>query len=146
MKGIIPINNYETEFCHSGCALLIIIKSENEKTNLNKFSFIFKSNQRENAILIKDNQYYFGNTGIYTFNDKNETFKYYMKDSDFIEIEIKCQYCELIYQDKANNILSTDIITGEKTIVNFTYNNFDKSNENLIYIIFRIFIITFYNR
>ena len=144
VKGIIPINNYETEFCHSGCALLIIIKSENEKTNLNKFSFIFKSNQRENAILIKDNQYYFGNTGIYTFNDKNETFKYYMKDSDFIEIEIKCQYCELIYQDKANNILSTDIITGEKTIVNFTYNNFDKSNENLIYIIFRKIKIDYY--
>ncbi len=144
VKGIIPINNYDTEFCHSGCELLIIIKSENEEINLSKFSFIFKSNQRENAIMIKDNQYYFGNTGISTFNDKNETFKYYMKDSNFIEIEIKCQYCELIYQDENNNILFTDIISGEKTIVNFTYYDFNQLNENLIYIIFRKIKIDYY--
>ena len=131
IKSLIQINPFDTEFCSSGCELLLSIKSNNLK--LNKFSMVFKTNQgNQKPIIIKENQYIFGNIDSFYLNEKSEIFLYYLKEDNF-DFEIKCQLCEINILDQYYSILSNHSFSGDKKLFIF----------NLIIIFFQMNLFLF---
>ena len=127
IKSLIQINPFDTGFCSSGCELLLSIKSNNLK--LNKFSMVFKTNQgNQKPIIIKENQYIFGNIDSFYLNEKSEIFLYYLKEDNF-DFEIKCQLCEINILDQYYSILSNHSFSGDKKIIHFQFDNNIFSNE-----------------